>query len=259
MYLLLAVNIDNVLLKFASIKRYWFDEKKVVKIVNYILDTNNALPFPKLFGNFFLQHCARLLVTSACLVYTGMAVVHWLTGSLYFVTSANTTGISILTWNSTLWWHQMMDEGRFTFCLDKKNSITGMEVAAGILAALGYLWRLVLGANEELLLLIATFTLWISAKQFQTRLEMENGAKIWTQIFMEYKAIKKLASMINDVFGSTMFYVVIETALFNCMNIDDIFLNDSGFDLTKVFSFTMYSVITCVIFLISADVSKKVN
>lgn len=266
MYLFLAVNVDNLFLKVATVKRFWFDEKKIVQIVNYILNTENGLPFPEASRNFCLSLDPGLWVIIACTIFTGMAFGHWLTGSLYFVTSAKPTGMTILNWNASVWWNGMLDKGRFTFFLDKQVCSVAIESAAALLAALGYLWRLVVGANEELFLLIMTFTMWVTANEFQARLITTNGnipnqlkrLRSWPDISREYEAIKTLADMVNNVFGWTMFSAVIQTALFNSVNTDDLFQNDSGFDWTKVCTFSVYSFTISVVFLLSADVCKKV-
>lgn len=87
MYLILAVNIDNVLLKLATAKRFWFDEQKILEIVSYILEKENDLPFPEASEMFLLKWYPGFWVMVASLVFTLTAVSHWLTGNLYFVTS----------------------------------------------------------------------------------------------------------------------------------------------------------------------------
>lgn len=83
--------------------------------------------------------------------------------------------------------------------------------------------------------------------------------KQWQDIFDEYEAIKALASLINKVSGYNMMYILLETILYNAVNIDDIFFNENFPDWGKVFTVTMYCLTTSAIFLVSADVCEKVS
>lgn len=171
--------------------------------------------------------------------------------------------MSLLHWNGTLWWDWMLNEGRFSFIMDCKVCGTTIESVAGVLAAIGYLWRLVVGANEEFFLLIATFTVWICVNKFQSgiktcRRQKSIRMKSWSEVSKEYETIKILVEMINSLFGWSMLYLVVETTLFNSVNTDDLFQNNDGFDWGKVFTSGIYSLKIAAVFLFSADVCIKV-
>lgn len=88
-YLLFAVYMDNLCMKMAAVKRFWFDERKLIEMVNYILDTENSLPLPK-----FSEKLASILyavVTAACMYFSGAAIAHFLGGAVYNGGSVNPT------------------------------------------------------------------------------------------------------------------------------------------------------------------------
>lgn len=266
MYLLLAIDINTILLKLATAKRYWHDETKILQIVNNILDHGNGLPFPAMHSNSLLPLISNISIFVSCLFCTAMGVCHWFTGRLYFITYAKPNVITIQNyWNMSVWWDQMMSQGHFTFFLDQ-DSYTPLRSMAVVLASMGYLWRLILGANEELFFLIAALTLWITASEFQQRLQTSFGKmsrhpknrQFWPHILREYKAIKSVANIINNVVSWTMINLVVHTVLFNSVNFDDFFLNNLSFDWLKTSTFGFYSLTICGIFLLMADVTRKV-
>lgn len=272
MYLLLALHIDGLFMKFATIKRYWFDSKKLLQIVNCILDNESCLPFSRLSEHILWTPLAYLLAVGTCLLYTGMGILHYFTGCMYYVSSLKAAENPILHWNSSVWWEAMLSEGRFIFYLDNttnaNSSISSslMESVCGILAATGYLCRLVLGVNEELFVLIITLVIWISAKEFHTRLSIPSGkassktqiARRWSDIHAEYEAIKSFAEMISNVFGWSVLIMVIQTTLFNSVYTDDIFLSSVTIQPTKMFSFAVNWFTISGVFLLMANVCKKV-
>lgn len=266
MYLFLAVNVENLLVKCATVKRFWFDETKIVAIIDFILDAENNLPFPKTSSNLLVTPLSYLLAILACLHYTGMAIIHFLTGRLYYVASVGSSSIPLESWNVSVWWDQMLSEGRFSFFINGQVSNEIFDRVAGILAAVGYLWRLVLGGNEELFFLLAVLTMWIATNEFQTRFKAPcdgksntmKGVRTWSEISREYDALKILADKINGVFGWTIFYMVIQTALFNSVNTDDIFMNEFSTNWPKIVSFIIYSLTIGSIFLLMADCCRKV-
>lgn len=265
MYLLLAVEINTIFLKVSTTRRYWCNEKKLLKIVNYILDTKNNLPFPVVSQKINIEDYVRVGAVVACSFYTALGIAHWLTGRLYFIAAVKST--PILSWNASIWWDQMLGEGRYTFCLNNQVSSVLMESIAAALAAVGYLWRLVLGANENMFYVIMSFTLWVTTYEFQSRLQPPRwetygkpaSLSLCSEIFLEYKAIRTLADMINSVLGWTMFYMVVQATLFSSINTGDIFLNDSTFDGIRIFGFGVYFFTICVTFLLMADACKRVH
>lgn len=265
-YLSLAVNVANLFLKFATVKRHWGDEEKLLQIANFILDTKNDLPFPDICRNHIFIPLTHILTTLVCILFTGLGIVHFLMGNLYFLTSVNSTESTVLNWNASSWWTRMLAEGRVTFFLDNQNVNGKVGSATGILAAIGYLWRLVCGANEELWPMIFAFIIWVSVQEFQARLQISESncqdqistARTWATISKEYEAIKFLTCMINDIFGWTLLCMVLQTTLYNSVN-TDIFLNDAVTSWSKVIPFAIYSLAIASVFLLAADSDKKVD
>lgn len=173
LYLVMALHITVSLLKLITVKKFWLDQAKLVQIVNFILDKNNNLPFPKTEShNILAGYFGKLVVPLSCSLYTGMAISHWISERFYFISPASHNhheDIPINTWNFTSWWRGMVEEGRYTYFLQYDNNFN--DTTAGILAAVGFLWRLLLGANVELFLLLVAFTLWVPASEFQKRLQ----------------------------------------------------------------------------------------
>lgn len=260
LYLLMAVDINTRVLKLITAKRLVCDEGKLLQVVNYILDKGSGLPFPEISGNSFSTFHTMVVAVMICSFFTGMGFVHWFTGKLHYLASVKIN--SFLSWNITVWWDAMLLQGRMMFNLDDQVSNTWLEALAGVVAAIGYLWRLMLGSNENLFYIVLTFTLWVTTYEFQARLQNKNGnhftRRAWSEIFREYNAIKNLADMISNLFGWTMLFMVVQVTLYYSVNFGDIFLQKCNFDGMKYFGYTLSSATIIMTFFLAADAIKKV-
>lgn len=261
----LALDIDTAYIKIATVRRYWRGEENLLQIANFILDPDNDLPIPQTRRSLLLKAVLWISTSFACILLTGMGVAHFFTGSLYYVRSSETAANSTLHWNRSCWWNRMLHDGRVIFFMDPQPPNASIEVVAAVLATVGHLWRLVLGATEELFCLIVVIALWVIANEFEKRLQHSRIAKLdkptkahtWTEISREYEAIKTLADLMNHILGWTLLGMVVQTALYNSVNAD-IFLKASRTSWTKTVAFTTYSLSVSVIFLFAADISRKV-
>lgn len=266
MYLFLAVHVTNLFIKIGTIKRYWFDQDKLLEMANFILDTRNDLPYPDTTGKFLFTSLSYIMSTLACLLFTGMGVTHYFVGNLYYVTSVESANISVVNWSASLWWDRMLIEGRATFMSDERYSNTSVELLFGGLAAVGYLWRLILGANEELFSMIIAFIIWITTGEFQARLRTSSNKKLtkfgkvrsWSEISREYEALKMLTEMTNNTIGWTLLCMVLQSALYTSVN-TDLFLTDAGIGWSKIILFMISSLPISFVFLLTADSAKQVH
>lgn len=280
MFLLMANLLTISFLKLLTIKQYWRNQHDLVKILQLLLDTSSHSILPTKYSRSESTKW-NVIFTLMCSVYTGMALSNWITGSSHLSLSSD--------WSTSWWWDQMVEGGRFNFFLGNGTSFP-LENLCGAMAAIGFLWRLVLGSNVEFIVLIAAITMWLPARQFSAYLQKLNSTshwktkhrKImfhnfqilksretdavqqkgsysnWEEIFMEYEALKELTALVNQMFGWNLGYVVLEIILYNSISFDEIFIQKGYIDWGMLSTVGIYLLTTSSALLLSADVCSKV-
>lgn len=275
LYLLMILNIVMALFKMVRIKKYWLDQVKLVKIVNFIVDREHGFKIPSTpFVQFLLTTTkGKVIFIFVCLTYAAMATGNWVSGR--DVVSENMSE----RWSVSWWWARMVELSRSNFFLtNDTSSVT--ESTFGALTAAGFLWRLLLGCYLESFLLLVAFTAWLMPKAFAEQLlpadcrrkgklkmptldllvlQKKCRPKCWHDVRKEYEIIKEFIDLINEIFGWSQCYFVLETILFYCVSFDEMFVKESFPDWGKIFSVSFYFMTTCAALLFSADLCKQVR
>lgn len=96
-------------------------------------------------------------------------------------------------------------------------------------------------------------------KWFQTS-KISLGYDQWLLRHRQYRALQRLVTLINAVFGTNMTLFLADAILYYSTGVFEVFVQDSkNYDGSKVFRLSFFFLNTCVILIFSADVSHQMN
>lgn len=129
----------------------------------------------------------------------------------------------------------------------------------------------------DFLVLMSALTLWTSAYSFSLNLFrfsdsdklsfdlnkgekncQQDGAKEWIKIYSEYKALARLAHLMNMAIGSNVTIFLMEAILYYATRLDEVFFKETTHDACEVVRFIFFFCNTTAILLFSADVCNQV-
>lgn len=86
----------------------------------------------------------------------------------------------------------------------------------------------------------------------------ESGEKEWIKINKQYKALTRLAYLMNLAIGSNITFFLMEAVLYYGTRLDEVFFKETTYDACEVLRFIFFFCNTSAILLFSADVCKQV-
>lgn len=273
LFLLMVLFVVWVLARILRVKIYWFEQANLVAILNHILDRQNELSLPTTSPLLkFILTSKKCLIAFGliCTLYIALPITNLLAGM------SLDSGKNVNEPHET-WWPRMIRLGRRNFFLGNVTSDTG-DTIVGVLTALGFGWRQVVGTNIQPLVFLVSFLAWLPSKGFAEQLlgstssqfsEESKGVgenkctnsrqKCWIEIRKEYEIVKKLMSMINGMFGWSNCYFLIELILYYCVTIDKIFWKEYFPDWINIWSNAVFLSIQVGAFLLAADICEQVT
>lgn len=277
MYLYVCLRLVTCSLKVVQVKQFWFCRKHLVRILNFImehkLDSIPSTGWTKLIVTSPLGKIGMIIL---CLVSTGIAAQIWLAGRINSI-EKNLSGRTLT------WWSGMVEQGKYNLFL---NNNTGpvIEVFVGVLTASGMLWRHLIGTCVDATLLLVAITVWLPVRPFAEYLrgltvhrrdkKIEDDCKCsnifivvpdkhvqnpnWIEIQEKYETLMELTNVINDYFGLSICFFVLETILYYCTNSSHILFHDNFPDWHLIITVLYYLLVIGAALVLSADVPKQV-
>lgn len=278
MYLYLCLRIVTGLLKLVQIKLFWCDQKKLVEVLNFVMESKiDPVPSKRWSKLIFASRFGKIGMILFCIISSAIAVQNWLAGRINSI-DKNLDGHYIT------WWSGLLETGKYNIFLLNDLGPSG-EVFVGILTAMGMLWRHLIGTCVDMSLLIVAATAWVPAKAFADNLQISavhrsdrrienrkhsndiftiiSGNQIqtprWIEIQSKYENVMDLMSMLNAGYGSSVCLLVLETILYYCTNSSHILFHDNFPDWHLILTVTYYLIVIGTALILSADVSKQVR
>lgn len=205
-------------------KQLWMNQSEITNIVNFIAETKLSSSTE----NHGLMKFAALI---ACFVYTGNGLAATVAGEHSGPSCNVTTSGS----DPQRWWQAIVTSGRYNFFMEhhhqyssswqldssQEQVLTIQDGLIGVLAAIGFLNRRLFVAYCDLLLLMATLSLSVTARAFASTLT-ENGSgsttatrKLsWPEVRQNYNLLKEMANKINNLLGTNVTLFLVKSILY---------------------------------------------
>lgn len=276
-YFAMILNIIGLLMKSATLKIYWLNSKNIVQILNFIVQNSDNLPNSQLLSPI----SKKLTVIVLCLLYAFTGISNCVTGR----------GLGhIQDWSPSWWWNGVIREACYNFFLSNATCITlksspDWNWTIGIISAIGFYQRHILGLYCELCLLMGVLTLWSCSKSMagilRQDIQLQSGnnelftlTQKWLHGYKDqlvaspvvrfkemgcrqkqYFTLQRLTRLVNQVHGTNMLLFLVDAVLYYSTGFIEVFIEESGnFDVSKIFRIVFFFANTCAIMWYAADV-----
>lgn len=296
-YISMSFYIIIAIYQLGFLKKYWLHQKRILKLLNFMLDTGNNIPIPDK-RNFVMTARARKTMILVCFLYYCLGILYWTLrkSDLAFPSDFLENGGRLpFSWK---WlWATGVLVGRdiyFSGITTKNNTeivewiissqtnypFTTLDTVVGIAASIGQYFRLMLVSQCELQFVIAVGTLWVVAKQFGTKIErycrlsgkqnlnngyayvkgndMFNFKLTWKEVQSQFEGTSELARIINQVFGWNMGIYMANCISGYSIIVNEIFNPDYFPDLWHVVGVLGYYAGICTTTLMCGDICCQV-
>lgn len=261
MYFKSTIIILDIFFKLLTIKQFIVNREDFLKLVSFV---GNMLPAASTTSSYGTS-ATKVVPMLMALVYTSLGFIRWIIGPVGFVFTKDTVRGSTAAsteWTLKWWWLAMVADGRFNFFLEQERQIiapstwqfscnTAVDTILGIVTAIGFFQRRLIGYYTDFLVLAMCMTLHTAVKRFIENLQLEQGdinqdkltitselrtlanakesaATAFSLTYRQFREMQKLARMINRLVGTNVTCVIIFTILFSAASLDDVFLASEG-------------------------------
>lgn len=249
-----AMEVSDTVFKLLVIKLFWVDQNKVVNLVNFMLkkDISNYSHSRQKFS------ARKCMCNGLIIMYTGMALGYWITGTEIF--GALDNGFNFQ------WWNWLKEAGKFNSFLFTDSSMSPeVDSLLASLAAVQFLQRRMLGAYADLFVLIVAVTLHSAVRTLTESLQMDATSTSqelmvprWPVIQERYKVLKRLCKMINSMIGTNVTCLIAFVSLFFAVSLDAVFNTKGAHYYGRLIKVIFFYIDVSSIFLVSADICYQV-
>lgn len=268
-YLALLAEIDNALFKLTILWLHWFCKDEIIKIINFSVRLSNSFSNCKTetWKSRYLRVVGKAIFVCWCIAHPIVTLIH----NLLWISGQRTEGKS--------WMAQRLEFMRYPFFLNfvmrevsANQSLSPLESAVSIWSTVTSFNQDVFYLNRVIILVLPLITLWPLVNIFTSKLRSSNFEMdfqddlhlrilVWPVIKQEYKYLKTLATMINDLFGPAYICFIVGTIFYYSTKFSKYILHEiNGIADIIDFVFVIIDFLANVVtYLLSADICTRVS
>lgn len=294
-YLTMGAYIIAAFFQLGFNKKNWMEQAKIIKILNFLLDTNKDLPILD-SENFVMKTRAKVAMIFFCIMHAILALIYWTLrkSQISFPVEFLNNGEK-LPWNLRWLWATGVLFGRDMFFVANSSTntaiisewilakssqypFTNLDAIVAVLASASQYFVLMLNLQCDLQLLAIASTLWFVAKQLGTEVGrycsmsdfIKDGAPTtnlvqlsqrltWDEVQIMYDTTRELATLINQTYGWHFGLYLACYILFNSITIDEIFIPGVFPDFWQIAGLMGYIILLCLVIFMCVDTCSQVR